>query len=51
VINQKEFTADYLNSHIAGLLAKSAAAPLGGNGADLHAAEKIVALAEFAMKP
>jgi hypothetical protein len=24
---------------------------LGGNGADLHAAEKIVALAEFAMKP
>jgi len=51
VIQQKEFTADYLKSHIAGLLAKSAAAPLGGNGADLQAAEKIVALAEFAMKP
>jgi UDP-N-acetylglucosamine--N-acetylmuramyl-(pentapeptide) pyrophosphoryl-undecaprenol N-acetylglucosamine transferase len=51
VITQKEFTADFLNSQIAGLLAKSAAAPLGGNGADLHAAEKIVALTEFAMKP
>ena len=51
VIQQKEFTADYLKSHIAGLLTKSAAAPLGGNGADLQAAEKIVALAEFAMKP
>ena len=51
VVSQKEFSADFLNSHIARLLAKSAAAPLGGNGADLHAAEKIVALAEFAMKP
>jgi len=51
VISQKEFTPDFLNKHIAGLLANSAAAPLGGNGADLHAAEKIVALAEFAMKP
>jgi len=51
VVSQKEFSADFLNSHIAKLLAKSAAAPLGGNGADLHAAEKIVALAEFAMKP
>ena len=51
VIQQKEFTADYLKSHIAGLLTKSAAAPLGGNGADLQAAEKIVALTEFAMKP
>ena len=51
VISQKEFTADYLKSHIAGLLANSAAAPIAGNGADLHAAEKIVALTEFAMKP
>ena len=33
------------------LLANSAAAPIAGNGADLHAAEKIVALTEFAMKP
>jgi UDP-N-acetylglucosamine--N-acetylmuramyl-(pentapeptide) pyrophosphoryl-undecaprenol N-acetylglucosamine transferase len=51
VISQKEFTADYLMSHIAALLTKSAAAPIAGNGADLLAAEKIVALTEFAMKP
>lgn len=51
VINQKEFTADFLKTHIAGLLAKAAVAPIQGNGADLHAAEKIVALTEFAMKP
>jgi UDP-N-acetylglucosamine--N-acetylmuramyl-(pentapeptide) pyrophosphoryl-undecaprenol N-acetylglucosamine transferase len=51
VISQKEFTAAFLKLHIAGLMAKSAAAPIDGNGADLHAAEKIVALTEFAMKP
>jgi len=51
IISQKEFTADFLKAHIADLLAKSAAAPIQGNGADLHAAEKIVALTEFAMKP
>ena len=51
VISQKDFTADFLEAHIAGLLAKSAAAPIEGNDADMHAAEKIVALTEFAMKP
>ena len=51
VISQKDFTADFLKAHIAGLLAKSAAAPIEGNDADMHAAEKIVALTEFAMKP
>ena len=51
IITQKEFTADFLKTHIAELLAKSATAPIAGNGADLHAAEKIVALTEFAMKP
>lgn len=50
VITQKVFTADFLKSHIAGLLAKSVASPIQGNGADLHSADKIVALAEFAMK-
>jgi UDP-N-acetylglucosamine--N-acetylmuramyl-(pentapeptide) pyrophosphoryl-undecaprenol N-acetylglucosamine transferase len=50
VINQKDFTAEYLKAHISDLLAKSANAPIQGNGADLHAAEKIVALTEFAMK-
>ena len=50
VIAQKDFTTDFLKSHIADLLAKSVASPIQGNGADLHAAEKIVALAEFAMR-
>jgi len=50
VMNQKDFTPDFLKTHIAGLLAKSAAAPTQGNGADMQSAEKIVALAEFAMK-
>ena len=51
IISQKDFTADFLHSQMAGLLAKSANAPIAGNGADMHAAEKIVALTEFAMKP
>ena len=50
VISQKEFTADFLQTHVATLLSKSAAAPIQGNGADLEAAEKIVALAEFAIR-
>ena len=50
IINQKDFTAEYLKAHISDLLAKSANSPIQGNGADLHAAEKIVALTEFAMK-
>ncbi|MFM1778073.1 MAG: hypothetical protein RL741_691 [Actinomycetota bacterium] len=49
VINQKDFTADYLKIHLARLLIKSSAAPIEGNGADVHAAEKIVALTEFAI--
>ena len=51
IISQKDFTTDFLKDQITSLLAKSAAAPIQGNGADLHAAEKIVALTEFAMKP
>jgi UDP-N-acetylglucosamine--N-acetylmuramyl-(pentapeptide) pyrophosphoryl-undecaprenol N-acetylglucosamine transferase len=50
VMNQKDFTPDFLKAHITGLLSKSAAAPMQGNGADMQSAEKIVALAEFAMK-
>jgi UDP-N-acetylglucosamine--N-acetylmuramyl-(pentapeptide) pyrophosphoryl-undecaprenol N-acetylglucosamine transferase len=50
VISQKDFTADFLKNHIAELLSKSGSAPIQGNGADLHSAEKIVSLAEFAMK-
>ena len=51
VMNQKDFTPDFLKTHISGLLSKSASAPMQGNGADMKSAEKIVALAEFAMKP
>jgi len=51
IISQREFTADFLHTQMAALLAKSANAPIAGNGADMHAAEKIVALTEFAMKP
>ena len=51
IITQKDFTADFLKDQITSLLAKSVTAPIQGNGADLHAAEKIVALTEFAMKP
>ena len=51
LISQIDFTADFLKAQIADLLARSAGAPIQGNGADLHAAEKIVALTEFAMKP
>ena len=50
VIDKKDFTAEFLKMHISGLLEKSELAPIQGDGADLQAAEKIVALAEFAMK-
>jgi UDP-N-acetylglucosamine--N-acetylmuramyl-(pentapeptide) pyrophosphoryl-undecaprenol N-acetylglucosamine transferase len=50
VIKQQDFTAEFLKSHIAGLLAKSAKAAIAGDDSDLEAAEKIVALAEFAIK-
>ena len=49
VVSQKEFTSGYLISHIAGLLAQSSQAPIQGDGTDLQASEKIVALCEFAM--
>ena len=49
IITQKEFTPQFIASHIMGLLEKAASAPIAGDGQDLHAAEKIVALTEFAM--
>ena len=49
VITQKEFTAQYLSTNLTALLEKAAHAPIAGDPQDLHAAEKIVALAEFAM--
>ena len=50
VITQKEFTAQYLSTNLTSLLEKAAQAPIAGDPQDLHAAEKIVALAEFAMR-
>jgi UDP-N-acetylglucosamine--N-acetylmuramyl-(pentapeptide) pyrophosphoryl-undecaprenol N-acetylglucosamine transferase len=50
VITQREFTAQYLSTTITSLLQKAAQAPIAGDPQDLHAAEKIVALAEFAMR-
>lgn len=49
VITQKEFTPQYLSTNLTSLLEKAAQAPIAGDPQDLHAAEKIVALAEFAM--
>jgi UDP-N-acetylglucosamine--N-acetylmuramyl-(pentapeptide) pyrophosphoryl-undecaprenol N-acetylglucosamine transferase len=50
VITQKEFTAEYLENNLDALLQQSTKAVVEGNGADLHAAEKIASLTEFAMK-
>ena len=49
VITQKEFTAQYISTNIDSLLEKASHAPIAGDPQDLRAAEKIVALAEFAM--
>ncbi|MEY2850397.1 MAG: hypothetical protein RJA96_268 [Actinomycetota bacterium] len=49
LISQKEFTAHYISTNIASLLEKASHAPIAGDPQDLRAAEKIVALAEFAM--
>jgi len=49
VITQKEFTAQYLSTNLNSVLEKASHAPIAGDPQDLHAAEKIVALAEFAM--
>ena len=50
VITQKEFTSEFISANIDRLLAAAAAAPIDGDDQDLAAAQKIVALTEFAMK-
>ena len=50
ILNQKDFTAIYLENNLEKLLQRSTQAPIKGDGADLHAAEKIAALTEFAIK-
>jgi UDP-N-acetylglucosamine--N-acetylmuramyl-(pentapeptide) pyrophosphoryl-undecaprenol N-acetylglucosamine transferase len=50
VVHQEDFTPLFLTKNLKSLLTHSATSPLAGDGADLHAAEKIAALTEFAMK-
>jgi UDP-N-acetylglucosamine--N-acetylmuramyl-(pentapeptide) pyrophosphoryl-undecaprenol N-acetylglucosamine transferase len=50
VINQKEFTSEFIASHIDRLLKSASQAPVDGDDQDLEAAQKIVALTEFAFK-
>jgi UDP-N-acetylglucosamine--N-acetylmuramyl-(pentapeptide) pyrophosphoryl-undecaprenol N-acetylglucosamine transferase len=50
VIDQKQFNSKFVRENIANLITESSQSPVSGSGEDLMAAEKIVALAEFAMK-
>jgi len=50
VIDQKHFTASFIRENLRGLLLESSQTSNSGSGEDLMAAEKIVALAEFALK-
>jgi UDP-N-acetylglucosamine--N-acetylmuramyl-(pentapeptide) pyrophosphoryl-undecaprenol N-acetylglucosamine transferase len=50
VIAQKDFTAAFISEHLMDLLNKASHAPIAGDPQDLLAAQKISALAEFAMK-
>jgi UDP-N-acetylglucosamine--N-acetylmuramyl-(pentapeptide) pyrophosphoryl-undecaprenol N-acetylglucosamine transferase len=50
VVAQKHFTANYLRENISQLLHESSQSSVSGSGEDLMAAEKIAALAEFAIK-
>jgi len=50
VIAQKDFTAGFITEHLMELLNKASHAPIAGDPQDLFAAQKISALAEFAMK-
>ena len=50
VINQKEFTAEFIATDIDRLLKSASQAPVDGDDQDLDAAQKIVALTDFAIK-
>jgi UDP-N-acetylglucosamine--N-acetylmuramyl-(pentapeptide) pyrophosphoryl-undecaprenol N-acetylglucosamine transferase len=50
VIDQKHFTASFIRENLRGLLLESSQTSNSGSGEDLMAAEKIAALAEFALK-
>jgi UDP-N-acetylglucosamine--N-acetylmuramyl-(pentapeptide) pyrophosphoryl-undecaprenol N-acetylglucosamine transferase len=50
VITQKEFSSEFIEAHITRLLETASHAPIDGDDQDLAAAQKIVALTEFALK-
>jgi UDP-N-acetylglucosamine--N-acetylmuramyl-(pentapeptide) pyrophosphoryl-undecaprenol N-acetylglucosamine transferase len=50
VITQKEFSSQFVSAHIDRLLETASLAPINGDSQDLNAAQKIVALTEFALK-
>ena len=49
IIEQRNFTARYLTTHIAELLIRSSEAPIDGSDIDLNAADKIVSLGDCAI--
>jgi UDP-N-acetylglucosamine--N-acetylmuramyl-(pentapeptide) pyrophosphoryl-undecaprenol N-acetylglucosamine transferase len=50
IIDQSEFTAQWIEKHLDRLLKNCEMASPAGNASDLHASEKIVALMEEALK-
>jgi UDP-N-acetylglucosamine--N-acetylmuramyl-(pentapeptide) pyrophosphoryl-undecaprenol N-acetylglucosamine transferase len=50
IIDQSEFTTQWIEKHLDRLLKNSEMASAAGNSSDLHASEKIVALMEEALK-
>ena len=50
ILSQRDFTPQFIDAQISALLERASRAPIQGDAQDLHAAEKILALAEFAMK-
>ncbi len=50
IIDQKDFTSEYLVTRIDSLLESAAAAPIEGSSLDADAAEKIAALAQHALE-
>ena len=49
LIDQKELTVEFLQKSLLGLLEKASKAPIAGDEQDLQAAQKICALAQFAV--
>jgi UDP-N-acetylglucosamine--N-acetylmuramyl-(pentapeptide) pyrophosphoryl-undecaprenol N-acetylglucosamine transferase len=50
ILQQSEFTSEWLISHVGQLIAKSSTAPIAGSPVDMEAASKIVALIERAVQ-